>query len=122
MRLLIPVNKQDVSGDICQSFGRAPYFMIWHTDSETSEFHQNDGASSHSGAGIRAAQKVLDLKADVVITPRLGKNAADVIVADGIKVYGATSTSILDNIQQLREGKMELLTAFHPGFHRHGRG
>ena len=105
---------------ICPSFGRAPYFLLWDTEKQTAEFNENPGAKSSGGAGIVAAQEVVDRKAELVLAPRLGKNSADVIQAAGINIYKSVSEDIMENIKLLVEGKLDLLTDIHPGFHNHG--
>ena len=50
-------------------------------------FIENSAANSEGGAGIKAAQNVVDSKAEILITPRCGQNAADVLQAADIKIY-----------------------------------
>lgn len=120
MKILLPVNEKNVHEGICPSFGRAPYFLVWDTHQEEKLFYDNPGASSAGGAGIAAAQKVADLEPERVLTPRLGKNSADVIEAAGIPIYKSVSEDIAANVQLLNEGKLEVLEDIHPGFHNHG--
>jgi len=105
---------------VCQSFGRAPYFLIYDTDSKGSAFIDNSAAASQGGAGIKAAQTVVDNKVDVLLTPRCGENAAEVIKAADIKIYKTTDASVLDNINAFIDGKLYLLEKIHPGLHKHG--
>lgn len=120
MRIAIPVDEKNIETSVCQSFGRAPYFLIYDTDSKESEFIDNSAASSQGGAGIKAAQTVVDNKVGALLTPRCGENAAEVINAANIKIYQTTDASVLDNINAFIDGKLSLLGEIHAGFHNHG--
>jgi len=120
MKILIPTNSEKKSEGICVSFGRTPYFMIVDTVSGEESFIENEAANSSGGAGIKAAQAVVDSKVEAVLTPRIGKNSADVISASGIILYKSVSEDINENIQLLKDEKLEVLMDIHPGFHEHG--
>ena len=119
MKIAIPVDERDMT-TICVSFGRAPYFMIYDTVSKEAVFLENSAASSPGGAGIQAAQFVVDQKVDALLTPRCGQNAADVIKGAGVKIYKTLTPSIQETLKALDEGKLGLLDEVHPGFHHHG--
>lgn len=120
MKILIPTNEENIKGGICVSFGRAPFFMIVDTESNEEKFIENLGASMSGGAGIKAAQVVVDTKVDALLSPRIGKNAADVITAGSIIIYKSQSEDVMENIQLYKDEKLEILMDIHPGFHGHG--
>jgi len=93
---------------------------VWDTEIEDATYLDNPGADSSGGAGITAAQSVVDQKVDALIVPRIGKNASDVTDVAGITIYKSITDNILENIQLLTLGKLEILTDIHPGFHNHG--
>lgn len=122
MKIAVPIDKKDTETNVCESFGRAPYYLIHDTDSGKYEFIDNSAATSTGGAGIKAAQIIVDAEADVLLTPQCGENAANVLRAAGIKIY-KTQQGILakDNIDAFVSGKLSLLDNIHAGFHGHGR-
>lgn len=120
MRIAIPVDENNIKGSICVSFGRAPYFMFYDTEKNESDFINNTAANSQGGAGIKAAQIIVDNNADVLITPRCGDNAAEVLKAAYITIYKTKNNSIEDNLKDFKEEKLSLLTKIHEGFHGHG--
>lgn len=120
MKIAIPVEEKTFESDVCASFGRAPYFLFYDTETEESEFIANSAASSPGGAGIKAAQTIVDNKIDVLLTPRCGQNAADVLKSAEIKIYKTTSASVKQNITDYIDGKLPVLDEMHAGFHRHG--
>jgi len=120
VKILLPVNEKNLEEGICPSFGRAPYFLVWDIEENEGVFYDNPGASSAGGAGIAAGQKAADLKPEMVLTPRIGKNSADVIAAAGIDIYKSVSEDIAINVTLLKEMQLEILGDIHPGFHNHG--
>jgi predicted Fe-Mo cluster-binding NifX family protein len=120
MKIVVPVDESSPSTGVCISFGRAPFFLSFDTDTRESIFLKNDAADSQGGAGIKAAQKIVDSQAAVLLTPRCGDNAADVLKAAGIKLYKTTEGSAMDNIQAFQAGSLTVLTESHPGLHGHG--
>ena len=120
MKIAIPVDEKTLKSSVCVSFGRTPYFLIYDTETKESVFIDNSAAASTGGAGIKAAQTIVDNKANALLTPRCGQNAADVIKSADIKIYKTTSTSVKDNIAAFVDGKLPLLDEIHAGFHGHG--
>jgi predicted Fe-Mo cluster-binding NifX family protein len=117
MKIAIPVDEKTLETNVCVSFGRTPYFIIYDVETKESMFIDNSAAASTGGAGIKAAQMIVDNKANALLTPRLGENAADVLKAAEIKVYKTATASAKDNIDAFIAGKLPLLDEFHPGFH-----
>ncbi|HPX70510.1 MAG TPA: NifB/NifX family molybdenum-iron cluster-binding protein [Bacillota bacterium] len=120
MKIAIPVDEKRLESNVCASFGRTPCFLVYDVESNESVFIDNSAAASTGGAGIKAAQAIVDSKASALLTPRLGENAADVLKSAGIKIYKTTSASAKENIDAFVAGKLSLLDEIHAGFH--GRG
>jgi predicted Fe-Mo cluster-binding NifX family protein len=120
MKLIIPVEDKSLDLVVCPSFGRAPLFMLFDTDSNICEYLDNEAAASQGGAGIKAAQALVDTGSEVLITYRCGQNAANVLNAADIKIYKAQDGSVIENINKFKDGVLTVLTEIHPGFHHHG--
>jgi predicted Fe-Mo cluster-binding NifX family protein len=120
MKIAIPVDEKTLESNVCASFGRAPYFLIFDTETKESVFIDNSAAASTGGAGIKAAQTIVDHKANALLTPRCGQNAADVIKSADIKIFKSTSNSVKDSIADFIDGQLPLLDEIHAGFHGHG--
>jgi len=120
MKIAIPVDDKSMASTVCVSFGRAPYFLIYDVESKTSEFLENTAAASAGGAGVRAAQFLVDKNVVAVLTPRCGENAASVLQAAGIKLYKTDSVSIEGSIDSFVKEKLPELLEIHAGLH-HGR-
>lgn len=119
MKVAMPVNEKSIKSNVGESFGRAEYFLIYDLESKETEFVENTAMQSPGGAGIKAAQVVVDTKAGILITPRCGQNAADLIIGAGLKIYKSTDNTVEENIQAFEKGKLNLLDEIHSGFHNH---
>lgn len=115
MKIAIPVEENKET--VCASFGRAPYFLMYDTETGVNETQVNPAASAKGGAGLKATQFVLDAGAQTLITVRCGQNAADVFKAAGIQIRKAQGDSVHENLTALAEGKLGEMTSFHAGFH-----
>ena len=63
MKIAMPVDEKTMESSVCLSFGRTPYFLIYDTETNKSIFLDNSAATSQGGAGIKAAQTVVDSEA-----------------------------------------------------------
>jgi predicted Fe-Mo cluster-binding NifX family protein len=102
-------------------FGRAA--NILYMDRETLQYTavSNDAAASASGAGIAAAQAVIDRGVDAVITGQLGPNALNVLREGDVELYQGITASVRLNIEALKEGKLQRITESGPAHHGQGR-
>lgn len=98
-------------------FGRCKYFQIHNTEGGKIKILENNGQFSGSGAGIAAAQQVLDENVDVIITGSLGPNAFKIINKSGIKVYKCESIVVSSVLEKLEKGELKELTQSGPAHH-----
>ena len=119
MKFAIPVEDKSMENNVCMSFGRAPYFLIYDTDSKEKIFIDNSGAASQGGAGIKAAQTVVDSNAGALFTHRCGENAAEVLKSANIKIYKIAFDSKQKNIEAFAAGRLSVLDEFPTGLHGH---
>lgn len=115
--MIIAIPVEEGAENLCVSFGRTPYFLIYDTEKAAAVTVKNSAADAQGGAGIQAAQLVVDQGANALITVRCGQNAADVCKAAGVKIYKARGNCAAENLKALEMGTLEELTRFHPGFH-----
>lgn len=121
MKIAIPVDEQSMTSGVCPSFGRTPYYLLYESDTKEPLFMENAAAQSQGGAGIKAAQILADAGAAVLLTPRCGENAQQVLQQAGVQLYKAIPGTAQENIGAFSAGRLAPLTEFHPGFHGHAR-
>lgn len=113
LKIAIPLDEN--KRDVCIVLARAPYFLFRENGKDT--IVENPAALSQGGAGIQAAQFLVDQGVHVLITVRCGQNAADVFRAADMKIYHSVNQAAEDDLSALEEGKLEELTKFHGGYH-----
>ncbi len=113
MKIALPLDEDRLS--VCPVLARAPYFLF-STDGEES-IEENPAAQAQGGAGMQAAQFLVDRGVTALITPRCGENAAEVFKAAGIEIYKSASKAAEEDLAAYKEGKLEVLSRFHGGFH-----
>lgn len=109
MKIAVPLDEN--KKDVCIVLARTPYFLFRENGNDA--IVPNPAAQAQGGAGIQAAQFLVDSQADALITVRCGQNAAQVFQAAGIKLY----KSAADDLAALEQGTLEELTQFHGGYH-----
>lgn len=121
MKIAIPVDEQNLKSGVCPSFGRAPYFLIYQTDTKERYYLDNSAVASQGGAGIKAAQVIADQGVTALLTPRCGENAEEVLRQSEILIYKTIPGTVQQNVDAFVAEQLTLLSEFHPGFHGHGK-
>jgi len=90
MKIAVTTNNGGLEDSVCQVFGRCPtYTIIDPKDNEVGDVKiiDNPGFSAKGGAGIQAAQYILNEKIEAVISGNFGPNASEVLMRGGVKIY-----------------------------------
>ena len=119
MKIAVPVDEKSLESAVSPSFGRAPYFCFYDTETKESLFLDNGAVASQGGAGIKAAQSVVDNCAQVLLTPRCGENAMEVLRRSEVGIYQSLSGTLRQNLEAFAAKSLVLLSDFHPGLHGH---
>ncbi len=118
MKIAVSATGMDLDSELDPRFGRCKFFLV--VDSETNEFKviENGGANATGGAGIQAAQTVIDLEVGGVITGQVGPNAYRTLAAGGIEININASGSVKDALKQYKNGTLaQAQSPSHDGFH-----
>ncbi len=109
MRVVIPANGANLDTPTSPIFGRSQYFIL--VDPETLEFEAlpNPALDAPGGAGVQAAQTVLQHGVSAVIAPSLGPNAFRVIRAAGIPAYRMEGATVREVLAAYNAGQLPLL-------------
>jgi len=94
MKIAISSNGNNNESLLDMRFGRCEYFQIHDTENKEVKIIENKGAIASGGAGIAAANQLLDENVHVIITGSLGPNAFEIIEKAEIKAYKCDSISI----------------------------
>ena len=125
MKIAISTNGKE-AGDLTDPrFGRCAFFAIYDTEQEAYRFIENKAQSSGGGAGIAAAQQLIDEDVEVILTGNMGPNAYNVMVNTGMKAYRVGSVPLNKAIELFKEAKLEAISeagSAHYGMRRGFRG
>ncbi len=105
MKIAISSSGTTLDTAVDSRFGRCPYFLIVDSETLTFEAQPNAGAGSGGGAGIQAAQFVVQTGAKAVITGNVGPNAYQVLNAAGITIHQMAGMSARQAVEALRGGQ-----------------
>jgi predicted Fe-Mo cluster-binding NifX family protein len=109
VKMIIAVSSKgpSIENDIDERFGRTPCFIVYDLEKDTYQSIDNTQVfNAPQGAGIQAAQHVVDSGAEAVLTGHVGPKAFQVLQAAGIKVFLARGMQVKDAINCFREDKL----------------
>jgi predicted Fe-Mo cluster-binding NifX family protein len=114
MKIAVTAKGKTLGSPLDQRFGRAEYLLI--VDSDTLEFEvmDNAAAAASGGAGIVAAQAVVEKGVQAVITGSVGPNAISVLQAAQVAIYQGQAVSVRENIELFRKAALEKVVAAVP--------
>jgi predicted Fe-Mo cluster-binding NifX family protein len=122
MKIAVSSMGEDLNSMLDVRFGRCNYFAIYDTEGGMVKALENRGQMSGGGAGIAAAQQIIDADVEVVITGNVGPNAFNLLRDSDIKVYRCESIKVDTAMQLFREGKLDELTQAGPAHAGMGMG
>ena len=117
MKIIIPVNENKKDTKIADNLGRANFYAIYDLEKDSFEFVENGAKLNTGGAGIAAAQTLVDTGSRILLTPRCGMKAGKVLDASGFKVYKTISDDLNENINKYKAGELTILEERGPGKH-----
>jgi predicted Fe-Mo cluster-binding NifX family protein len=86
MRIAIPVTSDHADARIADTFARAPFFLITDSQTGAEQIIANPSASESNGAGVKAAQTIVDQGVSVLLAPRCGQSASQVLEAASVTI------------------------------------
>jgi predicted Fe-Mo cluster-binding NifX family protein len=112
MKICISSNGPNLDSFVDPRFGRCLYFIFVDPKNQKKiNTVPNAGINAMRGAGIQAAQIVVEQGARVLITGNIGPNAFGVLNASRVKIFKAMpGTKIKDAISAFGEGQLPEMT------------
>lgn len=101
MKTVITASGNNIKSQFDKRFGRAGWFCIYDEETRAAEFFVNENSNANSGAGTRAAEKMVELNAGKVISGDFGPKAKDLLDKFDIQMVILQDDNItVDNIIQ----------------------
>lgn len=104
-RVAVSSTGPTVKDEVDPHFGRCAQFII--AEDGRTEVLVNAAKNSSEGAGLRAAQLMIDNGVTAVITGSVGPKAFDALSEAGIKVYTGCSGRVEDALAKCRGNELE---------------
>lgn len=107
MKIAISSLGPGLEAEVDQHFGRAKWLIIY--DSQTGEVENIDNSATCQlvqGAGIKAAELIVEKKCTSVITGRLGPKALRALQQAGVKGYINASGTVKEAVSAFQAGKL----------------
>ena len=127
MKICVSANAGSLDAQIEARFGRSPFFVIVNSETMNYEAVSNTAVNAMGGAGIQAAQTIVDKNVAVVLTGNIGPNAYRVLSAAGIRIVTGVTGIVRHSVEQYQEGTLPETTGptvrghFGVSRQRHGR-
>lgn len=107
MKIAISATGKELNSLLDSRFGRCEYFQIHDSENDKYNIIENEGLTSSGGAGIVAAQQLIDEGVDIVITGSLGPNAYNIIKKAKIKSFKCENIEIEHVLEKFYDNKLE---------------
>jgi len=110
MKIAFTAKGKDMDSEMDPRFGRTEYFVFYDEDtSDVTSYDNRDTGNDAHGAGPKTAQKLFELKANILITGNgPGGNAAVVMDKTGITTYvGAGEMTVKEALEAYKKGELK---------------
>lgn len=105
MKVVITSQGDTLDAAVDARFGRAAFFVLADPETGESTAHPNtQNLHAPQGAGIQAAQHVVALGADWLLTGHCGPKAFRVLTAAGVRIGLHASGTVADTLARFKEG------------------
>ena len=108
MIIILPTKTSGEKSFISDNLGRANYFYVYDSDKEKGEVYVNKHLNQPHGVGIKIAEFILNQKADVLISPRVGEKSLELLKGN-VRIYASTEKIVKENINSFLNDELEEL-------------
>jgi len=107
MKIAISSVGDNLDAQVSPILGRCAYFLFVDSETMACQAHPNAAAGAAGGAGIQAAQFIVQQGADALLTGNIGPNAMQVIQAADVPVYPVWTGTARQAVEALTQGKLQ---------------
>ena len=110
MKIVFTTKGNSWDSQIDPRFGRAVMFLVYDDEADIlQEISNSEAEDMQHGVGMQTSKKMINLKADVVITGNgAGGNALEILKTTGIKLYtGTDNMSVKQAYDAFKENKLQ---------------
>jgi len=110
-------DNKGLESSISSVFARCPYTMLIDPETKIFTIEENPAQNASGGAGVRAAQWMIDKEAAAVISGNLGPKAHSVLSAANIPAFKFQGGSIEETLKAYNSKELE--SFFEPNVDAH---
>jgi predicted Fe-Mo cluster-binding NifX family protein len=107
MKIVVSAQGENLDAPASPVFGRCPTYLFVETETMQFEAVPNPAMSQGGGAGIQAAQFVVEHGAQAVLTGNLGPNAFDVLQAAGVPGYLVSDGTVRQAVESFMANRLQ---------------
>ncbi len=107
MKIAVSSSGSSMDAQVDPRFGRCQFFIIYDTDSGSSESLANEFQGASGGAGTQAAQMVVGKGVKVVLTGNCGPNAFAVLQNAGVQVVTGAAGTVAEAVKNFEQGSLQ---------------
>lgn len=107
MKIAITAEQPQMDSMVDSRFGRCRFFIFTDTETQEWEAVENRDAALSSGAGIAAAQLVVNKGARAVITGLVGPKATQVLDAAGVQIVSFPDGTVRQALENFTAGRAQ---------------
>lgn len=107
MKIVVSAQGETLDAPASPVFGRCPAYLFVDTESMQYEAVANPAMDLGGGAGIQAAQFVVERGAQAVLSGNLGPNAFGVLQAAGVPGYLVSEGTVRQAVEAFKAGRLQ---------------
>ena len=106
MKICVTATAGNLNAQVDPRFGRCQYFVFVDSDTMAFEAMANEAIAAPGGAGIQAAQTVVNKGVDVLVSGSIGPNAFQVLSAAGVKIATGAYGTVQEAVEMYKAGRL----------------
>jgi len=106
LKIVVTANGTDLDAMASPAFGRCPTYIFVDTETMAFEAMENPAMGAPGGAGIQAAQFVVERGAKAVVTGNAGPNAFNVLQPAEVPVYLFRGGTVRQAVEAYKAGQL----------------
>jgi predicted Fe-Mo cluster-binding NifX family protein len=106
VKIAVTTNGKDLDAPMSPVFGRCSTYILVDTETMRFEALENPALGAPGGAGIQAAQFIVNRGVQAVVTGNVGPNAFGVLQAANIPVYLFGGVTVRQTIEAYNAGQL----------------
>lgn len=108
MKIMVPSRGENLESLMDERYGRAPYFIIYDTDTKSYEAIKNPYLNDRGGVGVSVAKLCVEKGSDAAVAEHFGPNTLEILKPANVKLFQADSgSSVKDIIDKLHDGNLK---------------